>query len=269
MKASLNEPNRQQMHQNVKLYNSSEFVKFVDIQTMNTNNYYREKLAAQQLVKCYQIAPPRIRQYLAAELSHVIEKIRPGDIVLDLGCGYGRVMPELAQKAAAVVGIDNSSASLMLAQEKIRCIPNCSLIQANALHLGFKKNTFDVVICIQNGISAFHVDQKELIKESLRVTKYEGMALFSTYSEKSWEFRLEWFHMQADAGLLGEIDHEKTRDGVIICKDGFTATTVSPGQFLSLTSELGAAASIVEVDESSIFCEISPILLHRVLHQAL
>lgn len=229
---------------------------------VNPENYYREKLAAQQLVKCYQIASPRIQQYLAAELSHVIEKIKPGDIVLDLGCGYGRVVPELARKAAAVVGIDNSRASLMLAQEKIRCIPNCSLVRANALHPGFKKNSFDVVICIQNGISAFHVDQKELIKESLRVTKEEGIVLFSSYSDKFWKHRLEWFQMQADAGLLGEIDHEKTRDGVIICKDGFTATTVGPGQFFALTSDLGVTASIVEVDESSIFCETSPILLH-------
>ncbi len=227
---------------------------------MVTKNYYQEKLAAQQLVKCYQIAPPRIQQYLAAEISYVIEKIKPGDKVLDLGCGYGRVIPELAQKAAAVVGIDNSIASLLLARGKNRNIPNCSLVQANALRLGFKNHSFDVVICIQNGISAFHVDQKQLIKESLRVTKYEGMVLFSSYADKFWKHRLEWFQMQADAGLLGEIDYEKTRDGVIICKDGFTATTVGPGQFLSLTSDPGITASIAEVDESSIFCEITPIL---------
>lgn len=226
---------------------------------MITKNYYQEKLAAQQLVECYRIAPPRVQQYLAAEISYVIEKIKPGDIVLDLGCGYGRVIPELAQKAAAVVGIDNSIASLMLAQGKNHNIPNCSLVQANALRLGFKNHSFDVVICIQNGISAFHVDQKELIKESLRVTKYEGMVLFSSYADKSWKHRLEWFQMQADAGLLGEIDYEKTRDGMIICKDGFTATTVGPGQFLSITSDLGIEASIVEVDESSVFCE-----MHRI-----
>ena len=227
---------------------------------MDTKNYYQEKLAAQQLVECYRIAPPRIQQYLTAELSYVLEKIKPGDKVLDLGCGFGRVMPELAQKAAAVVGIDNSGASLMVAREKIRAVPNCSLVQTNALHLSFKNHSFDVVICIQNGISAFHVDQKQLIKESLRVTKHEGIVLFSSYADKFWNHRLEWFRMQADAKLLGEIDYEKTRDGIIICKDGFTATTVSPAQFLSITSDLGVKASIVEVDESSIFCEITPIL---------
>lgn len=219
-------------------------------------DYYQEKLAAQQLIKCYEIAPPRVQQYLEAEIAHVMERIKTGDRVLDLGCGYGRIMPELAKKAAVVVGIDNSMASLMLAPERTHGFTNCVLVQADALQTGFKNNSFDVVICIQNGISAFHVDQKELVKESIRVTKPEGFVLFSSYSHKFWEHRREWFRMQADAGLLGEIDFEKTRDGVIVCKDGFTATTVSPGQFLSLTSELGVEASIVEVDESSIFCEI-------------
>jgi 2-polyprenyl-6-hydroxyphenyl methylase/3-demethylubiquinone-9 3-methyltransferase len=233
---------------------------------VDKENYYQEKLAARQLVKCYQIAPLRVQQYLAAEISYVIEKIGPGDKVLDLGCGFGRVIPELAQKAAAVVGIDNSGASLILAKEKIRNIPTCSLVQANALQLSFKNNCFDVVICIQNGISAFHVNQKQLIKESLRVTKNDGIVLFSSYSDKFWKHRLEWFQRQADTKLLGEIDYEKTRDGVIICKDGFTATTVSPGLFLSITSDLGAATSIVEIDESSIFCEITPIVPRPVLH---
>ncbi|MCK4311038.1 MAG: class I SAM-dependent methyltransferase, partial [Methanomicrobia archaeon] len=58
-------------------------------------------------------------------------------------------------------------------------------------------------------------------------------------------------------GLLGEIDHEKTRDGMIVCKDGFTATTVRSHQFLALTAELNLNTKIVEVDESSLFCEIT------------
>jgi len=218
--------------------------------------YYQEKLAAERLKKCYEIASPRVKQYFSSELAHVLGKIAIDDKVLDLGCGYGRVLPQIAQKAAVVLGIDNSNSSLMLAQEKIRDIPNCSLVAADALRPGFKENVFDVVACIQNGISAFHVDQKELIKESLRVTKPGGIILFSSYAEKFWPHRLEWFRMQAGAGLLGEIDFEKTGDGVIICKDGFKATTVGPSQFLALTSDLSVEVSIVEVDESSIFCEI-------------
>jgi 2-polyprenyl-6-hydroxyphenyl methylase/3-demethylubiquinone-9 3-methyltransferase len=220
--------------------------------------YYEKKLSAERLKKCYEIASPRVRQYFSSELSHVLGKIDPGEKVLDLGCGYGRILPDLAQKAGMVVGIDKSDSSLILAKETINNISNCVLVQVNAVQLSFIKNAFDVVICIQNGISAFHVDQKELIMESIRVTKPGGTVLFSSYSDKFWNHRLEWFQKQADAGLLGEIDYEKTGDGLIVCKDGFKATTVRPSHFLALTSDLDVEVKIVEVDESSLFCEITP-----------
>ena len=126
----------------------------------------------------------------------------------------------------------------------------------NAVQLSFPNNAFDVVVCIQNGISAFHVNQKELIHESLRVTKSNGIVLFSSYSEKFWNDRLKWFQLQSDAGLLGEIDYEKTINGNIVCKDGFTATTVGKDQFKTLTSDIdNVIVNIEEVDDSSLFCQ--------------
>jgi 2-polyprenyl-6-hydroxyphenyl methylase/3-demethylubiquinone-9 3-methyltransferase len=220
--------------------------------------YYEEKLSAGRLKKCYEIAPPRVRQYFISELAHVLKKIKPGDRVLDLGCGFGRIMPEMAQKAGQVVGIDNSYSSLSAAKKTNAGSSNCLLAAMNALHLGFFENAFDVVVCIQNGISAFHVDKRELIRESLRVIRPGGIALFSSYSDKFWDHRLEWFRMQAEAGLLGQIDEEKTGDGDIVCKDGFTATTVRPSQFLALANGLGAEIHITEVDASSVFFELEP-----------
>jgi 2-polyprenyl-6-hydroxyphenyl methylase/3-demethylubiquinone-9 3-methyltransferase len=218
--------------------------------------YYKEKLSAKRLKRCYDIASPRVQQYFECELNHVLSKINPGDRVLDLGCGYGRIMPELARKAGMVVGIDNSHAGLVMAREILYGIPNCLLAEMNAVQQGFAENTFDVTVCIQNGISAFHVDQKELIKESIRVTRPGGIVLFSSYSDKFWQYRLEWFYRQAGEGLLGEIDPEKTGNGVIVCKDGFTATTVGPSGFNELTDNLHVKVCVVEVDESSVFCEI-------------
>lgn len=222
------------------------------------SGYYEDTLSAQRLKQCYEIAPPRIQQYLEGEIDYVLKKICPGGTVLELGCGYGRILPYLAQKAGLVVGIDRSLTSLILGAEMLSGISNCYLMGMNALHLGFRDRVFDCVVCIQNGISAFHVDQRDLIRESVRVAKPGGIVLFSSYSDDLWEDRLEWFQLQSDAGLLGEIDYTKTRDGVIVCKDGFKATTVRPHHFLSLAEELNLIAEIVEVDSSSVFCLITP-----------
>jgi len=223
------------------------------------NDYYSDKLSAERLNRVYEIAPPRVRQYFEAEINHVLQKVNSDDLVLDLGCGYGRVIPSLTRRARSVIGIDTSLASLLMGQEMLSDVSNYNLLQVDALHLAFRHSSFDVVICIQNGISAFHVDQKELIKESIRVTKPGGTILFSSYLEKFWDHRLEWFRLQAEGGLLGEIDYEKTKYGVIVCKNGFTATTLKPKQFLSLVSGLDVEAKVVEVDESSAFCEMKKI----------
>lgn len=222
------------------------------------SSYYKTTLSAQRLKQCYDIASPRVQQYLEAEAHHVIQHIHAGDVVLELGCGYGRILTRLAQKAGLVIGIDTSIESLSFGQKMLKNLSNCYLVSMDAMNLGFRQQTFDGVVCIQNGISAFHVDQRELIRESIRVTKSGGKVLYSSYSERFWDSRLEWFERQSKAGLLGEIDVEKTGNGVIVCKDGFTATTVTPSQFSSLVSGLNVDVKIVEVDESSLFCEIIP-----------
>ena len=205
------------------------------------------------LQQCYQIAPSRVKQYLQAEIEFVLKHINLADKVLELGCGYGRVLQKLIGKASKVVGIDTSQESIQLAWELIK--DNfLELHEMNAINLKFEDGEFDVVLCIQNGISAFHVDKQKLIKEAVRVCRSGGKVLFSSYSDKFWEDRVAWFQLQAEHGLLGEIDNEKTGNGVIVCKDGFKATTVSAKEFLSLTSGLNVVTEIVEVDNSSLFC---------------
>lgn len=221
------------------------------------DRYYKEKLAARRLQRCYEVAPPRVRQYLRAEIEYVLSRIRPLDIVLELGCGYGRVMAALAPYAKWVVGIDSAWDSLALGVEYLQSLPNCRLIQMDAVATAFRDGAFDAILCIQNGLSAFKVSQSQLVKESVRITKPGGTALFSSYAEKFWPHRLEWFRLQAAEGLLGEIDEEATGNGVIVCKDGFRATTIGPDDFASLMSDLDLNYRIAEVDESSLFCEIA------------
>ena len=177
--------------------------------------------------------------------------------MLELGCGYGRVLRRLATKAKRVFGIDTSEASLRVAAESMKSAASVHIAQMNAAALGFRDSSFDRVVCIQNGISAFHINPKTLISESLRVTKRGGLALFSSYSMKFWKDRLEWFRIQSEHGLVGEIDWDATREGEIVCKDGFRGTTYTEDRFASIVSELGRRCTITEVDESSLFCEIT------------
>jgi SAM-dependent methyltransferase len=220
------------------------------------SGFYHDKLAAARLRRCYELASPRVRQYLAAELEYVLERIEAGGTVLELGCGYGRVLGPLTARAGLVIGVDTSPASLALAREELAAHRNVRLVQADAAALSVRDGAVDVVACIQNGISAFHVDPRELVAEAVRVAKAGAFVLFSSYADAFWEERLAWFEAQAAEGLLGEIDYGRTGGGVIACRDGFTATTFAPDDFRAIASSLGLEARVEEVDGSSLFCEI-------------
>ena len=219
-------------------------------------NYYSELLNANKLQKCYEIAPARVKQFLEAEIEFVLKEVKYTDTVLDLGCGYGRVAVELLKKAKKVIGIDISKENIELAKKIIDDAENCKFYVMDAIDLKFPNNYFNTVICIQNGISAFHVDPLKLFEESIRVTGKGGTVLFSSYSEKFWKDRLEWFQIQSEYNLIGEIDNDLTKNGTIICKDGFKATTYSQQEFYELASNFNVQTTIFEVDNSSVFCKM-------------
>jgi len=219
--------------------------------------YYAQTLSAERLKMCYDLAPPRVDRYLDAEIAFVLKRVQRGSHVLELGCGYGRVLERLAgESGAEVFGVDTSAESLRLARERLGDQRHCHVLQMDAIDLAFPDDRFDIVICIQNGISAFGVDRLQLVREAVRVTKPGGRAVFSSYAAQFWPHRLAWFRIQADHGLIGPIDEQATGDGVIVCTDGFRAATVDRDEFRSLAARCGVTAIITEVDESSVFCEL-------------
>ncbi|MGY5853666.1 MAG: class I SAM-dependent methyltransferase, partial [Candidatus Thorarchaeota archaeon] len=96
------------------------------------DDYYTETLAARRLKRCYDIAPLRVQQYLESEIQYVLDHVEKNHSVLELGCGYGRVLQPLSEKAIRVVGIDTSFSSLVLAKELIGLDPRIDLVQGDA-----------------------------------------------------------------------------------------------------------------------------------------
>ena len=123
-----------------------------------TEDYYSSKLSANRLKQCYDVASSRVVQYLEAEIRHVMTHINPSDSVLELGCGYGRILHQLLDATKSVTGTDTSRDSLELAMSSPRLRTSCHLSQMDAKTLGFREDCFDRTVCIQNGISAFKIE---------------------------------------------------------------------------------------------------------------
>ena len=215
------------------------------------DNYYARKLNSQKLFHVYETQIPRIKQYLQAEIDFVKGNLSKTQNVLEIGAGYGRIVRELASYCKSIVGMDISAESVELGKKYLKDYPNSSIVEMDVHSMEFPKS-FDIILCLQNGLSAMSADST-VIHKIIDMLASGGTAYFSSYSSKFWNFRLKWFEEQADKGLLEEIDYTKTQNGVIICKGGFKAMTYSPEDFQKIGEKLGYPYQVQEVDESSVF----------------
>ncbi len=219
------------------------------------NNYYDEKLNSQKLFQVYQTEIARIKQYLAAEIEFVRKDLMKTETVLELAAGYGRIVRQLAPCCATITGIDISDDSVAFSKDYLRDFANASIKKMDVHNLQLT-HTYDVILCLQNGLSAVRMTDNT-IKQVVKLASVGGRIYFSSYSENFWEYRLTWFQEQASKGLLGEIDLTRTKNGIIVCKDGFKATTQTVEDFERIGKQLGYPFQIKEVDQSSLFLIIN------------
>ena len=85
-----------------------------------------------------------------------VERISPGERVLDVGCGYGAVAYSVASRAGAVVvGIDLRAENIVKARQLFQH-PNLSFLQGDVLQ-SLPKESFDVIM-LSNILE--HIEQR-------------------------------------------------------------------------------------------------------------
>lgn len=96
---------------------------------------------------------------------------KAGQAIIDVGCGTGNYMVELARQGVAVTGVDVSRAMLRRASEKTKGMP-VRLMECSADHLPFDDNSFDGALCVT--VLEFVSDPIAVIEEMYRVVKPGG-----------------------------------------------------------------------------------------------
>jgi ubiquinone/menaquinone biosynthesis C-methylase UbiE len=120
------------------------------------------------------------RTYPWKETRFLFKKyLKPGDRVLDLGCGNGRYYPFFMEQKADYIGTDNSGELIKEAKKKY---PQAEFITADALNLPFAENYFDAIFSVA---VLHHIPSKELrlkfLQEARRALKPKGFLILTVW----------------------------------------------------------------------------------------
>lgn len=120
------------------------------------------------------------REHNWADVEVLTQYTKPGDQVLDLGCGNGRLYQILAKKQVLYTGMDQSEGLITLAKEKA---PEVSFVVGEMSSLPFADASFDAVYCIAalNHLPG-QAKQLECLREIRRVLKPGGHLLMTNWN---------------------------------------------------------------------------------------
>ena len=119
------------------------------------------------------------------------------DVVIDLGCGTGQLLPHILNSVKLVACVDVSRNMLAQAKTRARHIKHMTLLRADADYLPFQPHKFDVAFAITLLQNMPHPIQT--LNEMRRITK-EGANLIVTGLKKTFDERQFTCHLEK-AGL--------------------------------------------------------------------
>ena len=136
-------------------------------------------------------SPELIQEFLDGEIEFINKHIKNNSSILEIGCGYGRLLQILAKNSKKVIGIDFSKNMVNLSKNNLGNHQNVIIELMDANKLSFKDNSFDYVVCLDNSFGNMPKIEQEVINEMKRVCKIGGEIIISVFSDNAKNTQME------------------------------------------------------------------------------
>jgi ubiquinone/menaquinone biosynthesis C-methylase UbiE len=129
------------------------------------------------------------------EILEKLIRINASDVILEIGCGVGRVGKILSPRCSKWIGTDISSNMLHYAAERLAGLDNIELVELSTVGLKeISDNSIDAVYCTVVFMHLYEWDRYRYVKEAFRVLKAGGRCFFDNIditSKHGWKVFLE------------------------------------------------------------------------------
>jgi 2-polyprenyl-3-methyl-5-hydroxy-6-metoxy-1,4-benzoquinol methylase len=140
-----------------------------------------------------------LKQSPSGSHMQIVDAIRPGSRVLDLGCSQGLLARPLREKSARLTGVDSAPARRLAAE--LEAYHRCDLEQPLELPLG---RVFDTVVCAD--VIEHLRNRQELLRSARRFLVPSGRLVISTPNIALWFYRLSLLVGRFEYGPRGVLD---------------------------------------------------------------
>ncbi|MGI8793407.1 MAG: class I SAM-dependent methyltransferase [Acidimicrobiales bacterium] len=175
------------------------------------------------------------------EVAFLIDAIglRPGQVVLDVGCGPGRHANALGDRGLQVVGIDLAPAFVTLGTNTAS--DGAAFAVGDARHLPVRGRHFDAAICLcQGGFGLLGREDPDVLNEIAASVRPGGSVVFSAFSSYFMVRHLEETDaFDADAGVNREETTVKDASGGREATFPFETSCFTPRELRLLVAAAG------------------------------
>ncbi|MDP1884475.1 MAG: class I SAM-dependent methyltransferase [Candidatus Moranbacteria bacterium] len=131
-------------------------------------------------------APPTILQkFFTGDIDFIKNKLTRNQNILEVGCGFGRLLYPLSTVSKNVTGIDFSKNQIQKTANNTKQSKNITVRLMRAEKMNFKNNCFDQSICLNNSLGNMPGIEKQVIQEMKRITKAGGKIIVRVFADNT------------------------------------------------------------------------------------
>lgn len=121
------------------------------------------------------------------EVVFALADLKPGERVLDIGCGDGNYTGPAAERTGSAIGLDRSPAMLKAAAERLGHVSGLEWVEGDAAALPFPDRSFDAALIVT--VLCFARDPQAIVSEAFRVVRPGGRLILAELGRySSWAF---------------------------------------------------------------------------------
>lgn len=128
---------------------------------------------------------PQMQEYFDREREYLLELVAPHEAVLDVGCGNGRNLKDIASHVRLAIGIDSDAEMIDAARVNLAGLQNVELYNEDFFVMDFPEQ-FDLTLCTYNTIGSpfVHAYKREaFVRKMAEATKAGGNVVITFWKQ--------------------------------------------------------------------------------------